>query len=57
MWGRSNGFERKMLLSLTNLGICIGLKSQSMEALGACNYAMNNSCEKIPSKTVFLLPD
>lgn len=35
MWGRNNSFERKMLLSLKNLGICIGLKSQSIEALWA----------------------
>lgn len=54
MRGRNNSFERKMLLSLRNLGIRIGLKSESIETLGACNYAMNDSCEKIPPKTVFL---
>lgn len=35
MWDRNNSFEKNIFLGLKNLGICIGLKSQSVEALGA----------------------
>lgn len=57
MQGRNNSFERKNAFSLKNLGICIGLRSQSIEVLGAGSYAMNSRNKTILLRKAFLLPD